>query len=235
MQARVHVLGVCLNVLVACSVSSATLEVIPVLTLYFSPNSCALASHLALEHSGANYATQRVDFAKQEQRSAAFLKVNPKGRVPALATERGILTETPAILAYVAQRFPLARLVPFADPFAFAEAQAFNSFLCSTVHVAHAHRYRGYRWVDDETAIEAMKRKVPQTMRACFEQIEQDYFKGPFVLGEHYSICDMYLFTITQWLAGDEVDVNWFPKVATHHRWMLANPTVQKVLTAQVA
>lgn len=203
------------------------------LKLYYAPNSCALASHLALEHSGGAYEACKVDFSKQEQRSAAYLAINPKGRVPALITEQGVLSETPAILAYIAQRFPAARLAPLDDLWQFAQAQAFNSYLCSTVHVAHAHRYRGYRWSDDEAAIESMKRKVPQTMRACFEQIENDYFKGPFVLGDNYSICDMYLFTMTQWLEGDEVDVNLFPKVAAHRQWMLNNPVVQKVLRSQ--
>jgi glutathione S-transferase len=203
------------------------------LKLYYAPNSCALASHLALEHSGAVYEACKVDFSRQEQRSPAFLAINPKGRVPVLITEQGVLSETPAILAYIAQRFPSAKLAPINDPWLFAQAQSFNSYLCSTVHVAHAHRYRGYRWSDDEAAIESMRRKVPQTMAACFEQIENDYFIGPFVLGDHYSICDMYLFTITQWLEGDEVDIKQFPKVAAHRQWMLNNATVQKVLGNQ--
>ena len=203
------------------------------LTLYYAPHSCALASHLALEHSGPVYEARRVDLANGEQRSPAYLRVNPKGRVPALITEQGVLTETPAILAYIAQRFPRARLAPLDDPFLFAEAQSFNSYLCSTVHVAHAHRYRGHRWADDPAAIEAMRIKVPQTMKACFDQIENDFFRGPYVLGEQFSICDMYLFTISRWLPGDDVDVNWFPKVADLQRRLLADATVQKVLAAQ--
>jgi glutathione S-transferase len=203
------------------------------LKLYYAPNSCALASLLALAHSGASYEAHKVDFAKQEQRSPQYLAINPKGRVPALISPQGVLTETPAILVYIAQSFPAARLAPLDDAWQFAQMQSFNSYLCSTVHVAHAHRYRGYRWSDDEAAIESMKRKVPQTMKACFEQIEHDLVKGPFVLGDNYSICDMYLFTITNWLEGDEVDVNWFPKVAAIRQWMLNNPTVQKVLKSQ--
>ncbi len=203
------------------------------LTLYYAPYSCALASHLALEHSGGAYVARKVDFSKQEQRSPDYLKINPKGRVPALITERGVLTETPAILAYIAQRFPAAKLAPLDDAWLFAQMQSFNNYLASTVHVAHAHRYRGYRWSDDPSAIESMRRKVPETMRACFEQIEQEFLQGPFVLGERYSVCDMYLFTITQWLEGDQVDVNLFPRVAAHRRWMLENQIVQKVLRAQ--
>src|SRR5689334_22562631 len=117
--------------------------------LYYAANSCALASHIALEQSGAAYEARRVDFSKNEQRSADYLRINPKGRVPALITERGILTETPAILAFIAQSFPRAKLAPLDDLYAFAQVQSFNSYLCSTVHVAHAHRVRGYRWADD--------------------------------------------------------------------------------------
>ncbi len=160
--------------------------------LYFAPHTCALASHIALEEAGADYSTVRVNFATEEQRSPQYLAINPKARVPALVTERGILTETPAMLAFIAQRFPKSRLAPLDDPFGFAEVQAFNSYLCSTLHVAHAHRMRGYRWVDDPAAIEAMKRKVPESVGACYELIEQKMFRGPWVMGESYTICDPY-------------------------------------------
>ena len=127
------------------------------LRLHYSPHTCALASHIALEQAGAAYEAVRVDFARNEQRAPEYLAVNPKGRVPALVTERGVLTETPAILAFVCQSHPEAKLAPLDDPFAFAQVQAFNSYLCSTVHVAHAHRMRGHRWADDPAAHEAMK------------------------------------------------------------------------------
>jgi glutathione S-transferase len=179
---------------------------------YYAPHTCALASHIALEQADADYRLERIDFGKSQQRSPEFLRVNPKGRGPALVTERGILTETPAILAFVAQSFPEARLAPL-DPFAFAEAQAFNSYLCSTVHVAHAHRMRGTRWVDDPAAIEAMKKKVPQSVGDAFELIERDMLRGPFVLGADASICDAYLFTLAQWLEADGVDPARLPRV----------------------
>jgi len=104
------------------------------------------------------------------------------------------MTETPGLLLFVAQRFPNAELAPLSDPFALAQVQEFNSYLCSTVHVAHAHGRRGARWADDAAAIEAMKRKVPATMTECFELIERKLLKGPWVMGEQYTICDPYLF-----------------------------------------
>ena len=182
------------------------------ITIYYSPLSVALASFIALEEADADYEPHIIDFKTTQQRSDQYLAINPKGRVPALATERGIITETPAILAYIAQTHPAAKLAPLDDPFAFGELQAFNNYLCATVHVAHAHRLRGSRWVDDPAAIEAMKRKVPQTMAECFTLIENELFRGPWVMGEDYSVGDGYLFTVTQWLEGDGVDVEQFER-----------------------
>jgi glutathione S-transferase len=205
------------------------------LKLFYAPGTCALASHIVLEEAGATYDTVRLSFATEDQRKPDYLAINPKARVPALVTERGVLTETPAILAFVAQRFPAAQLAPLDDAFGFAQAQAFNSYLCSTVHVAHAHRMRGYRWVDDEAAIKAMQRKVPQTVGECFRLIEREMFAGPWVLGEHYSICDPYLFTLTQWLDGDGVDVKTLPKIHDHFARMATRPAVRAALAQQAA
>jgi glutathione S-transferase len=203
------------------------------LRLFYAQNTCALASHIALEEAHASYEAVRVDFRANEQRKPEYLAINPKGRVPALATERGILTETPAILAFVAQRYPAARLAPLDDAFDFARVQAFNSYLCSTVHVAHAHRLRGYRWADDPAAIAEMQRKVPTTVGECFELIETTMLAGPWVMGEAYTICDPYLFTIAQWLDGDGVDVNRFPKVVALQKRMNERPAVQRALAMQ--
>ncbi|MDP1869241.1 MAG: glutathione S-transferase N-terminal domain-containing protein [Bradyrhizobium sp.] len=197
--------------------------------LYYAPGTCALASHIALEEAGAAYTTERLDFKNNQQNSAEYLKVNPKGRVPALVTDRGTLTETPAMLAFIAQSFPQARLAPD-DTFAFAQAQSFNSYLCSTVHINHAHKMRGPRWATDESSFADMKRKVPETMGACFALIERDMLRGPWVMGEQYTICDPYLFTIAGWLEGDGVDIATLPKVADHYKRMSERPAVQKVL-----
>jgi len=204
-------------------------------TLFYSPGSCALASHIALEDAGASYELKRVDFRKTEQQSPDYLAINPKGRVPALSTPGGVVTETPAILAFIAQSFPEARLAPLDDPFAFAQLQAFTSYLCSTVHVAHAHRGRGYRWADDEASFADMKRKVPRTVGACFELIEIRMFRGPWAMGEDYSIADPYLFTLASWLEGDGVDPARFPRVADHRARMAERASVRKALEQEMA
>jgi glutathione S-transferase len=206
-----------------------------VFKLYYAPHTCSLASHISLEDAGAEYSTVRINFATEEQRKPEYLVINPKGRAPALVTDMGILTETPAILAFIAQSFPKARLAPLDDPFLFAEVQAFNSYLCSTLHVAHAHRMRGFRWADDPAAIAEMQRKVPESVGACFALIEDKMLRGPWVMGETYTICDPYLFTIAQWMEQDGVDPSRFPKVIAHRRRMSERVEVKKAVAEELA
>src|SRR5258708_659792 len=203
------------------------------LKLFYALGSCSLASHIALEEAGADYEAVAISTKAGDQRKPEYLAINPKGRVPALVTDRGVLTETPAILAYVAQSYPDARLAPLDDPFAFAEAQAFNSYLCATVHVAHAHKHRGYRWADDPAALAEMTRKVPETEAACFQLIEDQLFKAPWVMGEAYSVCDGYLFALAGWLEGDGIDLRRFPKVHDHSERMRERPAVRKILAKE--
>ena len=200
------------------------------LTFYYAPQTCALATHIVLEQVGCDYQALRLDFKAGQQRSPEFLAVNPKGRVPAIVTERGVLTETPALLLYLAQQFPQAGLAPLDDPFALAELQAVNAWFCSTVHVAHAHRPRAYRWADDPAAQAAMQAKVPQNMGECFDWIESSVLRGPWVMGDRFSIADPYLFTLSGWLAADGVDIARFARVADHRQRVAALPAVQRVL-----
>ena len=204
------------------------------LTLYSFPGTISLACHIALEEAGAEYEVVRVDFMTNAQRAPEYLAINPKSRVPALATDRGVITEAPAILTYIAQTYPHGRLAPLDDAFAFAQVQAFNTYLCSWVHPAAAHRHRGNRWADTPEAIAEMRRKAPEVFAAGMRVIEDEYLQGPWVMGEGYTICDPYLFTVAGWLERDGIDPAGFPKIADHFARMKARPAVSKVL-AQLA
>ena len=199
-------------------------------SLYYSPNSCALASHILLEEVGANYSVIEINFNKNEQRKSNYLSVNAKGRVPALLTEEGVLTETPAILLFIAQKYPQKKMAPLNNVYQLAKAQEFNSYLCSTAHVAHAHLSRGSRWADDPAAIAAMTAKVPETVGACFSFLESGMSESPWVLGDDYSICDPYLFTVTRWLKRDGVDRKKFPRIDAHYQRMKDRIAVRNVI-----
>ena len=204
------------------------------LKLFYSTGSCALASHIALEEAGADFEAVRIDLRAGDQRTPQYLALNPKGRVPALVTDLGTLTESVSILAFIAQSFPAANLAP-TDPFGFARVQAFNAYLASTVHVAHAHGRRASRWADDAQAQKAMQDKVADNMASCFQLIEDEMFEGPWVMGQQYTICDPYLFTLASWLDDDGVDPSQFPKVSEHMVRMIARPAVWKALAVENA
>jgi len=204
------------------------------LKLYYTPDTCALASHIALNEASADYTITRISFAREEQRQPEYLAVNPKGRVPALVTDQGILTETPAILAFIAQSYPKAALAPLDDPFRFAQVQAFNLYLCATLHVAHSHRMRGARWANDAASFADMQRKVPESVGDCYRLIEESLPAGPWVMGETYTVCDPYLFTMAQWMEADGVDPGRFPKVSDHRRRMSERPQVRDAIAAEL-
>ena len=201
------------------------------LKIFIAKGSISLAPLILLEEVGAQYEAMLIDLSRDEQRQDAYLEINPKGRVPSLVTEDGILTETCAILVYIAHRFGSEDLASMGDPFLFGRIQEFNSYLASTVHVAHAHRLRGTRWVSDQAALEAMQKKVPEVMTQAVTLVEDALLQGPWVMGDTYTICDPYLFTISRWLEDDGVDTGKLPRILEHRRSMMARAATQRVLS----
>ena len=201
------------------------------LTLYYGRGTCAQAVLIALYEAQAEFDLKIINMAEGEQRTPEFLALNPKGRVPALRTPEGVLSEVPALLLYVAQTHEKAQLAPLGNAFALAHMQELNMYLASTVHVNHAHNKRGNRWADDEAAQASMRAKVAANMRDCFDLIEQHYLSDkPWVLGDQYSVEDGYLFTVASWLESDGVDIKQFPRVYAHTERMLQREAVQKAL-----
>ncbi len=197
--------------------------------LYYSKGSSALAAHIMLEESGAEYTARHIPISQGAHRDPGFLRVNPKGRIPALATDQGVLTENPAILTYIAERHA-PHLLP-ADPFARARAHEVMAYLCATVHVAFAHGRRGARWSDDTQVIEALKIKVPGNLADCAALIETQYLHGPLVFSS-YSLCDPYMFLVHRWMAVHGLTLDRFPRLAAHRDAMLDRPATRRAMAA---
>lgn len=193
-----------------------------------TPGTISAATAILMEETGFVHEQVRVDFAAAAQTSAAYLAVNPKGRVPALATGEGVLTETGALLEYVAAHAPQAGLVP-TEPWAAARMRAAAYYLASTVHVNHAHRMRGARWATEQSSFDDMAAKVPETMAQSCAFMESEWDLAPFVIGAQMTIADPWLFTVCTWLAGDGVDIRAYPKLAAHFDMMGARPSVARV------
>lgn len=199
--------------------------------LYYAPRTISVAVAIALEEAGLDYEAIALDFAGGEQAKPAYKQINPKGRVPALAVDGGILTETGALLEYVAAMAPQAGLVPD-DPIKAARMREVMYYLASTMHVNHAHKQRGHRWADKKSSWKDMTAKVAQTMTASCEYIVSNGLRGPFVLGDEISLADAYLYVVCSWLEGDGVDTSAFPKILTFRAAMEARPSVQAVRAA---
>jgi len=197
------------------------------LTLFAAKNTVAVAAHIALEETGLPYRVEWISFADGEQQSADYLAVNPKGRVPALVMDGAVITETPAILEYIAE--VSGQLMP-EDHLARAKIREILNYCASTFHVNHAHKMRGARWSDDAAAHASMTAKVPQTMADSCAYVEG--LLGGGWIADDYSIADIHLFTICLWLKGDGVNVADFQKLNAHFSAIQARPAVHRVLAA---
>lgn len=200
---------------------------------FYIPGACSVASHIALEECGADYECIAVDVFRGDTRRPEFLAISPRGFVPVLQTDEGAITENTAILAYLAQSFPDARLVPSPTPFGVAQVTSFNSFLATTVHITLRHFSRPRMFADGEVAHAALRAKVPEMLNYYFGIIEDMMKDGrPFVHGDQYTVSDPYLFIYTSYLhwPTDRCDLNAIPNVLAHRERILERPATQRAL-----
>lgn len=200
------------------------------LRYYFSKGSSAVAAHILLEEVGAVYEGVEISISRGEHRDPAFLQKNPKGRIPALGTQHGFISENPAILEYIAQTHPKAEVHPH-TPIEQARARSLCAYLCATAHVAFAHKNRGTRWAASEASLQDMRGRVARNLSDCATYLEQEICTtGSWAMGAQYTYCDPYLFQFSRWLAAAEVEICAFPKLRAHREAMLARPATQIVL-----
>ncbi|WP_458792632.1 glutathione S-transferase family protein [Yoonia sp. MH D7] len=199
--------------------------------LYYANTTVAISVVIALKETDLLYDLINIDFGLNMQTTPEYMEINPKGRVPALVTDQGILTETGALLDYIHALAPEASLVPD-DPFEAGKMREMMYYLASTWHVNHAHKVHGERWANNKDSHKDMRLKAPETMKACCTYIEANLLKGPFLLGESFSLADAYLYVVSGWLKGDGVDVSNYPKLSEFRRCMEKRPSVQAVLDA---
>jgi len=203
--------------------------------LFYSPGACSLAPHIALEETGGPYVPVLVSVAKGEQRQPDYLKINPKGRVPALADGDLVITENPAVLYYIAQKFPDAGLWPRSLA-ARARALEWCAFIASGVHVAFAHIRRVERYATTEQGKADVVAKGRISAREHWEMVERKLGDEPWGAGADYSIADPYLLTFWTWGRGQVLGYDMakdFPRWTTHARRMAQRPAVQRAFARE--
>ena len=196
------------------------------LTLYYGPGACSMASHIVLEESGEKYTPKRMDLAKGEQRTPEYLKMNPQGRVPLLQLDNGEpLAENTAILPYLCKRF---NLWP-SDPMAEAKALSTIGFFASSVHPAHAHVGRPERYTQDQSALPGIKEQGLKTFHGHLKQID-DKLAGREWFGDKYSVLDAYGFVFYTWGVRRELPMGELKNYTAFKDRMKNRPAVARVL-----
>jgi glutathione S-transferase len=201
--------------------------------LYYAPGSCAFAPLVALEEAGLRYSAIKVDFGANEQRSDAFLEINPRGRVPTLQVDGLTITENIAVLTFIANAAPEAHLLPLRDPPRLAEAYERMSWFASGIHVTIAQLWRSGRFTDDADAQQLLQNAAPARLEAAFDEIEER-LGSPWILGADYSVVDAYAAVFYRWASGRlAMDVGRYPRWRAHFERLNARPAVQRAIAIE--
>jgi glutathione S-transferase len=199
------------------------------LKLYYSPGACSLAPHIVLEELGLPYEAVRISTAQGEQRSPAYLKINPRGRVPALAVDGQVLVENVAILSFLGGAFPQKGLWP-AKTWDQAKALSMMAWIADTVHPAFAHLFRPERYVEGEAAIEAVKAGGRRAFGDGLAEIDRLLAGRRWAVGNRYSVVDAYLLVFYRWGARNGFPVRELANYSALVDRVLARPAVRKVM-----
>ena len=202
------------------------------LRLFYSPGACSLVTHIALEEAGADFEAVRVMLAEGRHLTDEFRAINPHERVPALATDGGVITENIAILNYIADLFSAPGSVPRGDPLAAATCNALLGWFSSTVHIAFAQVWRASRFTDDESVHAAIQAGGKAALRRQFDEIEGKCGEG-WVAGGGFTAADSYLLTFFRWGNRIEVEMDRYPRWAALCRRILDRPAVGRVLVRE--
>jgi glutathione S-transferase len=196
------------------------------LTLYYSPGACSMASHIVLEESGEKYEAKKVDLAGGEQRTDAYRKINPQGRVPALRLDSGEpLAENTAILPYLGKRFGLWPK----DDIGQAKALSLIGFFASSVHPAHGHVGRPERYTAEASAYPGIKEMGLKTFHGYLQQIDGMLANREWV-SDTYSVLDPYGFVFYIWGVRRELPMGELKNYTAFKDRMAKRPAVGRVI-----
>jgi glutathione S-transferase len=199
------------------------------LTLYYSPGACSLASHITLEESGAEYQARPVMLAKGEHKTEDYARINPRQKVPALQTDDAVITENVAILSYLAKRFPEKNLMP-KDPAGEAKTISTMAWLSNTVHPGFTHIFRPERFAESEEAKGEVKEAGKKMFWSSLQEIDSLLGGKQWLQGDQFTTCDPYALVFYNWGARIGLPVNELKNYTAWKDRMLQRPAVRKVL-----
>jgi len=204
------------------------------LTLYYSPGSCSLAPHIALEEIGAPFALVLVNTDQGECRTPEFRHINPKGRVPVLIDKDFKLTEAPAILLHLAAFHPAARLIPPSETGLVRTIEWFN-WLSGSVHaVAVRMIWRPYDFTVDGSHTDAVVAKGKEELASAFAMIDERLSAADWAIDGQYSVVDIFLLVFYRWGNRMRIDMkSTYPAWTQHTYRLLERPAVNRALAQE--
>lgn len=202
------------------------------LKLFYAPGVCSLASHIVLEEIGAAFEAIPLDLAAGDQRKPAYLALNPKGRVPTLVTQQGVLTENLAILWYLLNLSPQTALAP-TDPWERAQALSFVAWCSGTVHgVAFASVFRQARFSSDESTHAAIRATGLESVKAHLNDIEARLDGRDYIMTS-YSVADLYPVIFRRWAARVGIDMSAYPRLVALSERVAARPAAARAIARE--
>ncbi|WP_044985677.1 glutathione transferase GstA [Sorangium cellulosum] len=196
--------------------------------LYFSPGACSLSPHVVARELGIELTLDKVDVASKKTSSGRdFWAINPKGYIPALELDGGeVLTEGPAIVQYLADQKPEAKLVPPPGTMARYRVQEMLGYINSELHKTYGPLF------NPKTSPE-QRQEREEYLRKRYGVIEAALAKGPYLFGEQFTVADAYLFTVANWSNFVKLDLSAFPNLLAYQRRVAARPAVQGAMRAE--
>jgi glutathione S-transferase len=202
------------------------------LTLYFSPGACSLASHIGLEETGAPYELKPILLAKGQQRTEEYLKINPRGKVPSLSVDGKILVENTAILTYLARSFPGKKLMP-TDPAEEARCIGTMCWFSSVVHPSYQRAMRPERFAEGEVAQATVKETGRKSFWANCQEIDSMIQGKDWVMGSEYTVVDPYALVFYGWGARAGFPMKDLSAYTAWQERMMNRPTVRKSVESE--
>ena len=202
------------------------------LTLYFSPGACSLASHIGLEETGAPYEAKPILLAKGQQRTEEYQKINPRGKVPALSVDGKVLVENTAILTYLARRFPEKKLMP-TDPAEEARGIGTMCWFSSIVHPSYQRVNRPERFAEGEAAHAGVKENGRKSFWANCQEIDSMFRGNEWIMGSEYTLVDPYALVFYGWGVRGGFPMKELSAYTAWQERMMKRPTVKKTVDAE--